>query len=590
MLTPFEIPPGVVKNDSPNAAKGRFVDADKVHFVGKFAEKWGGWKRWLDADSVMKGVSRGATSWTNAGGNRNASFGTHLKLYAVTGEDRLRDITPIRSSGTFGSDPFSVTEDSAVVTVTHNDHGADSGAFVIIANATAVGGITIEGEYQLTRIDSDTFTITHSTEATSTDTGGGDAATYSYQINPGVAGTILGFGWSAGVWNEGTWGTPRDSGTGVRIDLRYWSLEPYGNNLLASPTFGNLYLWEEATDQNAELVTNSPEARAMFVTGERFPFALGTTTPMTIQWPDQDDITDWAPSPSNSANIRTLGSGSKLMNGCAFADLLNLVWTDTTLYLFQYTGSEFIYEPRIVGRNCGLAAQGGYVVAKSIAFWVSGGEFYMFSGSVQPIPHSDDVTDFVFRDMNPEHIAKTYCVYNPRADTIMWGYVSRSSPNNEPDKYVEVSLDSYTWVTGTLDRTTGTIFRTSDGTLLLCDHEGRIQEHETGNDANGMPIDAYITFGLYALQSGEAIADIMGFVPDFQRQSGSISVEFVTKDRPNVEEIYDSAVTVIEEGEGIADIRVCGRHFSYTIRSNELGGDFRLGIQALELQSAGTRR
>jgi len=33
-----------------------------------------------------------------------------------------------------------------------------------------------------------------------------------------------------------------------------------------------------------------------------------------------------------------------------------------------------------------------------------------------------------------------------------------------------------------------------------------------------------------------------------------------------------------------------GRHFSMTIRSNVVGGDFRLGIPKLEIQQSGERR
>ena len=241
MAIPFEIPPGLVKSDSPNAAKGRYTDADKVHFIGKFPEKWGGWQSWLPVEEGhMLGMSRGGVAWANADGNQNAAFGTHLKLYAVTGEDNLRDITPIRSSGTLANNPFATTDGSTTVTVTHAGHGADNNAYVTFDGASAAGGITIDGEYQLTKIDSDSYTITHSAAATSTASGGGAVVTFSYQINPGSVGTVFGFGWGAALWGRGTWGTPRDTSTGVRIELRFWSLQEYGNELLALPSGGRL--------------------------------------------------------------------------------------------------------------------------------------------------------------------------------------------------------------------------------------------------------------------------------------------------------------------------------------------------------------
>ncbi|MGH6791577.1 MAG: hypothetical protein ACRECF_02425, partial [Methyloceanibacter sp.] len=239
MATPFDLPPGVVKSDSPNAALGRWADSDKIHFKGRFAEKWRGWQRWLAAESVMQGRARGATSWANSFGNQNAAFGTHLKLYAVTGEDLLRDITPIRAEDAL-TNPFTTQDGSDIVTVAHTAHGADDNDFVTFANATAVGGITIDGEYQLSRIDNNSYTITHSAAATSDATGGGTVAA-EYQINTGHPDTLAGSGIGAGPYGAEAYGTAR-SESGLLIELRYWSLDNYGNNLLASPYEGGLFL------------------------------------------------------------------------------------------------------------------------------------------------------------------------------------------------------------------------------------------------------------------------------------------------------------------------------------------------------------
>src|SRR4051812_39599277 len=98
---PIEIPPGIVKTDSPNAAKGRYTDGDKFRFVGKYPEKWLGWERFLPEDQGdLTGIARGATSWANTLGTQNVAIGTHLKLYVITGGDTLADITPIRDDGT----------------------------------------------------------------------------------------------------------------------------------------------------------------------------------------------------------------------------------------------------------------------------------------------------------------------------------------------------------------------------------------------------------------------------------------------------------------------------------------------------------
>lgn len=583
---PLEIPPGIVKTDSPNAAKGRYTDSDKIRFVNGKPEKWEGWITFID--DQLTGVSRGAMAWVNAYGNTNIAWGTHLKLQVVTGDDTLSDITPLRSTGTIDADPFSVEDGLTEVTVTDTTHGAGAGDYVTFSGASAVGGITINGEYVITAvIDADTYTIDHSSAATSTATGGGASVNAAYQIPIGSVGGTVGLGWGAGKWGEGTWSTPREEG--IQIEIRVWSLAEYGNDLLASPFLGSLYWWQEATDDRAELVTNAPSSmRAMFVTGERYIMALGTTTPMTVQWPDVDDPTDWTPSASNTANIRTLQSGSKLMAGTALSDGVSIVWSDASLYVFQYVGGEFIYDSRLIGTNCGLTAPLGFAKASGSAYWISGEQFYMYASGVTPVPRQDDVANFVFADMDPTQATKTWCEYDQKNNQIRWHYCSYDS--TEPDKYVDVTVGTWEWTLGTLNRTTGTIYRHADTSVLLADENGTIYLHNYGVDADGEAMNAYITYGLYSLSQGESLVDVMGIIPDCEHQDGSLSYEIYTKERPNSTSNFDSETVVMEPEDEIGEARVCGRHFGMTVRSNEVGGDFRLGIVSLEVGPAGARR
>lgn len=587
MALPLEIPPGILKVDSPNAGKGRFIDADKVRFVKKFPQKWAGWVQFND--TTLLGICRGATWWTNSYGNANAAFGTSVKLYALTGGDSIVDITPIRSSGTL-SGPFATTNLSNRVTVTDTSHGALEGDYVTFSGATAVGGITINGEYVIVeKTDDDHYVIEHTSNATSTASGGGGASvSYAYQVSTGSEGTTSGLGWGAGSWGEGTWGTARD--TGLIVDLRHWSLQPYGNDLLALPSNDTLYLWQELTDSEAEIVSGAPvTARAMFVTGERFVMLLGTTTPMTVSWPDRDDITDWTPAADNTANTRRLQNGSKLMAGTAVSDGVNVVWSDTAAYLFQYTGSEFIYDSRLVSDNCGLVGPLAFAVGQSAAFWMSSSDFYRFAGGVSPIPRSEEIKAFVFRDIDQANIDKTWALYDETTNQVRWHYCAVGSA--EPDKYIDVDLGDFSWTPGTLpNRTAGTQFQEATKSTLLVDADGTIYQHGVGSDADGEPMESYITFGLYVLANGDKNVDIMGLVPDCERQVGDLTYELYTQDRPNSDSRIDEITVTLAPNDVIEDLRLQGRHFGMTVRSNVLGGDFRLGIPSLELQSAGDRR
>lgn len=587
MSIPLEIPPGILKVDSPNAGKGRYLDADKVRFSKNFPEKWAGWV--LFNDTQLLGVCRGATSWTNAFGNPNAAFGTNVKLYALSGGDTIIDITPNRATGTLGNNPLTTAIGSKLVTVADTSHGALAGDYVTLDGATAVGGITVDGEYEIVdKIDDDSYIIEHSIAATSTATGGGGSVTYAYQISSGSVGTTAGLGWGAGRWGEETWSTPRS--TGLTIDLRHWSLKPYGNDLLALPSGDTLFLWQEATDTEAEAVSGAPvSARAMFVTGERFVFLLGTATPMTVQWPDRDDITDHTPSASNTANTRRLQNGSKLIAGTPVSDGVNIVWSDTAAYLFQYTGSEFIYDSRLIADNCGLAGPLAFDVARSAAFWMSSTcEFYRFAGGVSQVPRSDEIQAFVARDIDQTNIDKTWALYDETTDQVRWHYCSVGSA--EPNKYVDVDLGDYSWTNGTLDRTSGTQFQEATKSTLLVSDDSYIYQHGVGSDADGAAMESYITYGFYALQNGDKNFDIMGIIPDCQRQVGDLTYEFYTRDRPNSPSNLDAITVTLGPTDIIEDLRLEGRHFGFTVRSNVIGGDYRLAITSLEIQPSGDRR
>lgn len=586
MSIPLDIPPGILKVDSPNAGKGRYTDADKVRFENGRPEKWAGWVRF--SDTQLLGICRGATWWSNAFGNANAAFGTNLKLYALTGGDSIIDITPNRSTGTL-TDPFETENGSTTVTVTDAAHGALQGDYVTFSGASAVGGITVDGEYEIvTKISDNSYTITHSAPATSDATGGG-SVDFAYQVTSGSVSTAVGLGWGSGRWGEEAWSTPRSDG--LTVDLRHWSLDPYGNDLLAVPSGDTLFLWQEATDTEAEAVSGAPASvRAMFVTGERFVFLLGTATPMTVQWPDRDDITDYTPSEANTANIRRLQNGSKLIAGKAVTDGVNIIWSDSSAYLFQYTGSEFIYDSRLISDNAGLAGPLAFDVANSTVYWMSPtSEFYRFAGSFSPIPRSDDIQAFVARNINSTNIDKTWALYDETTNQVRWHFCSTGS--DEPDLYVDVDLGDFSWTPGTLpNRTAGTQFQEATKTTLLVDADGYIYQHGVGKDADGEPMEAYITFGLYALANGDKNVDVFGLIPDCQRQIGDLTYEFYTRERPNSAANFDEQTVTTGPTEIIEDLRLSGRHFGMTVRSNQIGGDFRLGIPSLELQPSGDRR
>lgn len=188
--------PGIFRDGSRYSTSGGWSDADKVRFRANMPEKIGGWQK-ATLGSFL-GTCRHMLPFSDLAGNFFLGVGTNLKYYIERGGS-FYDITPIRATET-PTDPFSTTNGSTSVVVTIADHGALSGDFVTFSGATAVGGLTLNGEYQINEVlTSATFTITAASAASSTATGGG-SVTAVFQINTGLDTTLYGNGWGAGTW------------------------------------------------------------------------------------------------------------------------------------------------------------------------------------------------------------------------------------------------------------------------------------------------------------------------------------------------------------------------------------------------------
>ena len=188
--------PGIQHDGSRYAASGSWSEVDKVRFRSGAPEKIGGWQK---ATSLpFLGVCRSLKPFTDLNNNYFLGVGTHLKYYIERG-GTFNDITPLRTT-IVQSNPFTTVNGSATVTVTIPNHGAVVNDFVTFTGASAVGGLTLNGEYQIVTVtNSSVFLITAASNATSGATGGG-SVTAAFQIQTGLDSTLYGNGWGAGTW------------------------------------------------------------------------------------------------------------------------------------------------------------------------------------------------------------------------------------------------------------------------------------------------------------------------------------------------------------------------------------------------------
>jgi hypothetical protein len=198
-LQKLQFAPGVQHDGSRYSSSGSWSEADKVRFRAGAPEKIGGWQKAVV--QTFQGTCRQLFAFSDLTGSYYLGIGTDFKYYIERG-GTLYDITPIRTTITPLSNPFTTTSGSTNVLVTIASHGAVIGDFVTFSGTSTVGGLTLNGEYQITNVPtSGTFNITAASAAASSATGGGTAGTQAvFQINTGTNSTLYGNGWGAGTW------------------------------------------------------------------------------------------------------------------------------------------------------------------------------------------------------------------------------------------------------------------------------------------------------------------------------------------------------------------------------------------------------
>ena len=226
--------PGVNRENTRYTTEGGWYECDKIRFRQGNPEVIGGWEQ--ISEYTYNGVCRSLWNWVTLGFLNLVGVGTNTKFYIEKG-GVYNDITPIRSTVTLGTNPFTATG-TTTVTVTSIAHGATTGSFVTFSGATGTYASTWNAEYQLTVVSLDSYTITVPS-AIPAGSYGGSAVVAAYQINAGPAYAVPLTGWGAGAWGDGVWGT---GGTNTSA-LQLWNQMNYGEDLLFGPRGGAIYYW-----------------------------------------------------------------------------------------------------------------------------------------------------------------------------------------------------------------------------------------------------------------------------------------------------------------------------------------------------------
>lgn len=612
-LQKIQLQPGVNREVTSYAGEGRWHACDKIRFRQGFPEKLGGWKR-ISSNTYL-GICRSLHNWVTLGGQNLLGVGTNLKFYVAQG-GAYYDITPIRATETL-TDPFTTTSGSPIVEVSDAAGGYIDGDFVTFSGATAVGGLTLNGEYQLTYNTGTTYTIDAGTPASSSATGGG-TVTATYQINVGPAATIPLTGWGAGVWGLGTWGV----GTNSPDALRLWSQGNFGEDLVFSPRGGGIYYWDSSSGLTARGValsslsgaSNVPTVQNYTLISDvsRFVFAFGCNElgsgvqdPMLIRWSDQENAVNWTPAATNQAGSLRLSQGSEIITARQSRQEV-LVWTDAALYSLQYSGADIAWGAQLVGENISIASQNAVAYANGVAYWMGKDKFYAYDGRSQPL--KCDLRRYVFGDLNRSQYAQVVAGTNEAFHEIWWFYCSENSGVN--DRYVIYNYMENIWYYGTLGRTAWLDSGLRDYPLAatysnnLVNHEEGVDDEESGTPT---AIESYITSTQFDLEDGHRFAFVWRVLPDITFDNSTAASPSVTMtllplansgsgyNDPasvggnNSAGVTRTAVLPIEAYTGQIYTRLRGRQMAMKIESSDLGVHWQLGAPRVDLRPDGRR-
>ena len=619
-LAKFVLKPGIDREGTSYDSEGGWFDSNLVRFNRGRPQKIGGWRK--DNETTFKGTCRALHAWVELQGTKYLGLGTTSKYYLEEGGTTYTDITPIRATTTNGI-TFAATDGSSTITATDSNHGAVVGDFVTISGAVSLGGnvtaAVLNQEYEITQVPSvNTYTFTAvntsgvTVTANASDSGnGGSGVDGAYQINVGLDVYVASTGWGAGTWGASTWGST--SALSETNQLRLWSHDHFGEDLVMNPRAGGIYYWDESSGTSNRAVVLSdisganlvPTKGLQVIVSEKDRHLIvlgadpisgssrsGSVDPMLIAFSDQENALDFEPLTTNTAGSLRLSEGS-LIVGSIKARQEILIWTDTSLYSMQFIGPPYTFGLNLLNSGSGLASPNASINVAPGVFWMSSDNFYLYNGSVQKLPCS--VHSYVFDDINLGQIYKVFAFSNAKFDEVGWFYCSSSS--TEIDRYVCYDYADNVWTYGNLSRTAWL----DQGIVNYprATANNYLYQHEFGYNDDGSPMtNVYIESADIDIGDGEEFAFISKLIPDVRflnnSETGQVNFVLKTRDYPG-DSLSTKSTDALSSTTQKKDMRARARQAVIRFESddddtnanNDVG--WRLGATRLEIRGDGRR-
>lgn len=509
---------------------------------------------------------------------------------------------------------------SKTVTVHDVANGCVTGDFVTLSPSVTFNGVTIYGEYQVTVIDSDNYTIQASNAATSS--GSYTGTTYAeYQINTGPEYQVPRTGWGSGPWGLGPWGV----GQSADVELRIWSESNWGEDLVFNPRYGGMYYWSSSGGLNERGVDISTLVGATDVPtvanwvdvsdASRFVFAFGcndygstTVDPMLIRWSDQESVTDWTPTATNQAGSLRLSHGSEIASAWQVRQEF-VVFTDSSVYSLQYLGPPAVWGSQLLGDNISIIGPNAVALASGILYWMGKDKFYKYDGSISTL--SCDLRQYIFGDINLDQGYQVFGSTNEGFNEVWWFYCT--SGETAVNRYVVYNYLENIWYYGQLGRTAWL-----DSGLrsypIAATYSNNLVYHEDGNDDGtlipAVPFNSYIQSSEFDIEDGHNFGFIYRILPDITFRNSTTdsgvepTVNMTLIPLQNSGAGYNNPASVggddyaavtrittlpVETFTGQIFVRVRGRQLVFKVEGEQLGLQWQLGAPRIDIRADGRR-
>jgi hypothetical protein len=567
------------------------------------------------AYTIIVSVNANGSDTGNGGALTNIAYQqpTGLNVYSI-GTGWGAGPWPVTGTVTSLTNPFTTTNGSNVVTVTQTAHGLSNGNAVIFSNATATGGIPavlLNTLFYPTIANANAYTVTVQANATSTTTGGGNVVVYA---ETGTRG-----------WGEAF------TGTGIGQQLRIWTNDNYGQDLVIAPRGGSVFYWDATLGTQTRAKPLSTLSTAEGYDGTRVPTstlqviasaiqrfvicfganpydpvtAATTFDPMLVRWSDQENPYEWVPAVTNQSGEFRLSNGSYIMTAEATRQEI-LVWTDSAIYSMQYLGPPYVWGFQILMDNISIMSPNAAITVNNVTYWMGVDKFYIYSGRVETLPCS--LWQYTFEDINRDQAFQVFAGSNEGYNEIWWFYCSQGS--NTVDKYIIYNYVERVWSYGTMARTAWL-----DSGIrpypMAADYNNRILYHESAvDDVSGLepvPIVSYVQSSDFDIGDGHNFGFVWRILPDINFNGSNVNNPYVTmqvKPRRNSGTPYGTAddpevisaddfsgapVYNIQEFTGQVYTRLRGRQLAFRIYSDSLGVAWQLGSPRIDIRNDGRR-